>query len=107
MDTKLFSSEKPFRVMLIGKLFRNEDFITLESIVSRCIEENRKEIVFDLSRMTFINSQGLGMIVKMFRIINESGGDLRLFKPPKDIKEIIDISGISRIIPVFSSEEDS
>lgn len=106
MDIKILESGTPLQIMLIGKIFREDDFRKLNNIIAQCIKDKNTDIIFDLSRLSFISSQALGVFVKAYRILLESNGRLRLYNPRREVKEVIEISGISRIIPVCESEED-
>jgi len=61
----------------------------------------RAKVVLDISRLTFVDSSGLGAILACLRTLNASGGDLRLLcgisKPIRMFFELVRMNGIIEI----------
>ena len=64
-----------------------------------------KRIVIDLSSCTFIDSTFIGMIIKIFRKINESNSQLKLVFPQITETESFRVVGITKIIECFKSAD--
>lgn len=62
-------------------------------------------VVVNLKAVTFIDSSGLGAILGRYRRLGEKGGALALAGPPRQVRQLLDISGILRVIPVYTSEK--
>ena len=62
-----------------------------------------KRIVIDLSACTFIDSTFIGMIIKIYRRINESNSQLKLVFPQITETESFRVVGITKIIDCFKS----
>lgn len=62
-----------------------------------------KRIVIDLSSCTFIDSTFIGMIIKIYRRINESNAQLKLVFPQITETESFRVVGITKIIDCFKS----
>jgi len=60
-------------------------------------------IVLDLSEMTFCDSTGLGTFVGLHRQSAAAGGRLSLAAPRRRIDDLLKLSGIDRVIPVFAT----
>lgn len=60
-----------------------------------------KFIIFDLGDLTFIDSSGLGVILGRYRKISESGGRVAISGTPPAILKVMEISGLTRLIPFF------
>ena len=66
-----------------------------------------KRIVLDLSKCTFVDSTFIGMIVKIFKMVNQKNTRLKLVFPQvTDIKSF-QLIGISRVIECYESLEDA
>lgn len=63
-----------------------------------------KQVVIDLSNVTFIDSSGIGLMLGRYNQVTNYGGHLILCGINKQIKKTIQISGIASIIDVY---EDS
>lgn len=62
-----------------------------------------KRIIIDLSVCTFIDSTFIGMIIKLYRRINESNSQLKLVFPQITDIESFRVVGITKIIECFKS----
>ena len=66
-----------------------------------------KRIILDLSQCTFVDSTFIGMIVKIFRMVNQRNTRLKMVFPQvKDIRSF-QLVGISRVIECYESLQDA
>jgi anti-sigma B factor antagonist len=65
----------------------------LESSVSGALRAQARFVDFDLTAVTFIDSTGLELLVRLQQQIDERRGRLRLF-PNRDIRRLLEISGL-------------
>src|SRR5256885_17250838 len=59
------------------------------------------EVMLDLSRLTFLDSTGVGTFVWLHRQATASGGRLLLAAPRRHVREVLKISGVDRAITVL------
>ncbi len=87
------------KVELVSATLRDSqalwDLMDMESIFEK------KKIIIDLSGCTFIDSTFIGMIVKIYRQINERGGILKLVFPQVTELESFRVIGITKIMECF------
>jgi anti-sigma B factor antagonist len=80
-----------------GKLVAGvNDFLYTE--VSRLIPESKK-IVLDLTELTYMDSMGLGTIIRLYVSARSAGCDLQLVNIGSRIKELL---GMTNLLSVFS-----
>ncbi len=65
------------------------------------------KLVFDLSRIQFIDSSGLGVFLTCLRAVNSKGGDLKLCGLSKSIRAIFEIVRLNKIFGIFETREDA
>lgn len=65
-----------------------------------------KNLVFDFSNVEFMDSSGIGMILGRYKILKSIGGSVIINNPTNAVMKIIEIAGISKIIPVISNLEN-
>ncbi len=58
------------------------------------------ELVLDLSRVNFMDSAGLGLILGRFTKASELGVGFRLASPNRHIQRILDLAGMERLVPI-------
>ena len=71
------------------------------------INAGRIKLVLDLESIEYIDSAGLGEIVRAMKRAREAGGDLRLFGVHGQVGKIIEITGLNKAIAVYSTREEA
>lgn len=59
-----------------------------------------KEVIFDFSNISFMDSAGIGLIIGRYKLINMIGGELKIANVNTQIQKIFEMSGLLRLIPV-------
>jgi anti-sigma B factor antagonist len=60
-------------------------------------------IIVDLAGLKFIDSCGLGALVRVLRRARESGGDLSLAAPQQQVRRVLEITGLIDVFSVYPS----
>ncbi len=60
-----------------------------------------KQVIIDLSNVTFIDSSGIGLLLGRYNQVKQYGGHLILCGINKQIKKTIQITGIASIIDIY------
>ena len=91
------------KVILEGRI----DFARAQAIDAplASVAAGRLGLIIDLSRVDFVASMGLRSLIKCAKIMNGRKGRLALLSPRPGVAEVILMSGISQMIPVFDSED--
>ena len=63
-----------------------------------------KKILLDLTKLDFISSAGLRVLLATAQELKEDSGDLRVCSLNREVKEVFDISGFSTLLMVFDNE---
>lgn len=72
----------------------------IEHKIFNAIESGQTNIVLDFSFLTYLDSGGIGVIIKTLKKIKELNGLLEIIGVNNDIKRIFEISAIEKIVPV-------
>ena len=59
-----------------------------------------KEVLFDFSNVSFMDSAGIGLIIGRYKLINMLGGELKIANVNLQIQKIFEMSGILKLIPI-------
>ncbi len=65
---------------------------------------SRQAVIVDLSGVSFIASLGLRSIVLGGKSVMRKGGTLVLLSPQPAVEEVITVSGIDELFPIFRDE---
>lgn len=63
-----------------------------------------KKMLLDLSRVGFMDSSGLGLIMGRYSLVRELGGEMVIIDPTDPILKILNLAGIKRIISVETTK---
>jgi len=62
-------------------------------------------VLLDLSQVEFVDSSGLGAIVAALKSLRSMGGELALCQPSEQVKTLLEITGLERIIKVYPNRQ--
>jgi stage II sporulation protein AA (anti-sigma F factor antagonist) len=65
-----------------------------------------QKVVLDLSEISFMDSSGLGLIMRRYALIKDFGGTLSLRAPTVAVMKILSLAGMERVIKIESIKED-
>jgi anti-sigma B factor antagonist len=75
--------------------------------IARVIEGNGRKVVFDISRLQFIDSSGLGAILSCLRKLNGAGGDLKLCGMTKPVRALFELVRMHRIMDIYNTRDEA
>lgn len=76
----------------------------LKQAIVPMIETNGK-VVFDLARLQFVDSSGLGAILSCLRLLNGAGGDLKLCGMQRPVRSLFELVRMHRVFDIAESRE--
>ncbi len=65
--------------------------------------EDVKKLIIDLSEVEYCDSSGLSAILLAFRILQSNEGHIRIASPTKNVKTLIEISQLNRVLHVCNT----
>ena len=87
-------------VFLAGELDHHEARQTLRTLEGLLDEYLPRDCALDLSGLSFMDSSGIALIVRLSRRMTELGGRLWLENPARQPGRVLEASGIDRLVPV-------
>jgi anti-sigma B factor antagonist len=64
-------------------------------------------VIVDLAGLDFIDSCGLGVLVRVLKWTRESGGDVLLAAPRQHVRQLLRLMGLNGVFSVYSSVEEA
>jgi anti-sigma B factor antagonist len=77
--------------------------IQVVPLVHQQVREGASRLVFDLSRVTFMDASGLGILARSLRMTAQRRGCLRVAAPSRQVRKMLAITQLDRAIPVFDT----
>ena len=108
MDLKIESKEVDGIGVIV--LEGEVDVYTAPKLKSRLIDlvdEGKYNIVIDLQKVEFMDSSGLGVLVGGLKRVKSHQGSIALVCTQDNILKIFRITGLVKVFPIFSSEEEA
>ena len=68
---------------------------------------DRSDIALHLGEVAFIDSSGLGMLVRLLTSTRRAGGDLKLCQLPEIVHKVLKMTSLITLFDTFGSEEDA
>ena len=96
--------------IVIVKLSGALDSTTLpevEKFFDGLVMEGWVRIVLDVQAVSYISSVGFGVILSLFKKLQESDGGLALAGPTDPVRHVISVLGFAGVIPVLPSVRDA
>ena len=84
-----------------GELDKSTQEATEKQILDLLATYKRRWLIFDLSDLTFINSEGIGFLVALHTKLTKKEQQLLLSGVSSHVADIFDVIGLGRIIPTF------
>ncbi|MDH7515560.1 MAG: STAS domain-containing protein [Bacteroidota bacterium] len=81
-----------------GTVLGGPEATSLKAEFHRLIEEGKRKIVLDLSRVTLMNSTGLGILIGSYTSLRSTGGALALASPNEQVRTLL---AVTRLDTVF------
>src|SRR6266508_2726668 len=67
------------------------------------VEAGASDILVDMTRVEFLDSTGLGVLVGGLSRVKATGGSLEIVATDDKILKIFDITGLSKVFPIHAS----
>ena len=71
------------------------------------VEGGATDIVVDMTKVDFLDSTGLGVLVGGLKRVKSKEGELRLVVTAERIMKIFDITGLSKVFPMYGSLDEA
>ena len=92
---------------LKGKITLNEGDEVLKDKINSLIMQDKKRILLNLAEVPYIDSAGLGEIVRTYTTVSRQGGQLKLVNLTKRITDLLMITKLLTVFETFEVEQDA
>lgn len=86
-----------------GKILLGEGDVQLKRKIDELIEGGKTKLVLNLAQVPYMDSGGLGEIVRSYTTVKRAGGELKLLNATKRISDLLTIT---KLITVFEMHDD-
>lgn len=79
----------------------------LEEVLADSVEKGHRDVVIDLTRVTFMDSTALGVLVSSRQKVAEGEGRLRLVLSDPNVGKIMRITGFQDLFEIYATLGDA
>ena len=105
---RLFNNSKNALVVhLSGEIEQCAANEIKDSIDIEILNSTKKNIIFNLEKVTLMDSSGIGLIVGRYKTAKNLGGTLVMCNATPGVRKMIDLSGIGKVITMYDTLNDA
>ena len=93
-------------VEMEGNLDTNTS-VDAQDHINALMDEGASKLLADFTKVDFVSSSGLRVLLATAKRLGGSGGSLRICGLNEAVNEVFEISGFSTILEVFSTRNDA
>jgi anti-sigma B factor antagonist len=90
-----------------GKMTLGDGDEMLRAKINAIIQAGSKKLVLNLGDVPYIDSAGLGEVVRTYTTVSRQGGVLKLLNLTKRIKDLLAITKLLTVFETFDSENEA
>jgi anti-anti-sigma factor len=78
-----------------------------KAAVEKAKQAGCRHLMVNLEQVRFVDSAGLGLLVLVSQSFKLLQAQVSMLKPQSYVREIMSLANISKMIPIYESEEDA
>ena len=90
-----------------GRITLGEGSVILRDTVRDLLSKGNKKIVLNLAEVPYVDSAGLGEVVRTYTTVSRQGGSLKLLNLTKRITDLLSITKLLTVFETFESEDEA
>jgi anti-sigma B factor antagonist len=92
---------------LKGKMTLGEGDEMLREKVGSLVSQGKQKLILNLDGVPYIDSAGLGEIVRTYTTVSRQGGKMKLLNLTKRIEDLLSITKLLTVFEVFEDEKEA
>jgi len=92
---------------LKGKMTLGEGDELLKDKINSLLAAGKKKLLLNLEAVPYIDSAGLGEVVRTYTTVSRQGGSLKLLNLTKRIEDLLSITKLLTVFDTYDNEADA
>jgi anti-sigma B factor antagonist len=92
---------------LQGKMLIGEGDELLREKINQLVENGTEKIILNLAEVPYVDSAGLGEIVRCYTTVSRKNGKLKLLHLTKRIHDLLSITKLLTVFETYDNEQDA
>jgi anti-sigma B factor antagonist len=90
-----------------GKILLGEGDVQLKRKIDELIERKETKLLLNLANVPYMDSGGLGEIVRSYTTVKRANGELKLLNATKRISDLLTITKLITVFEIFEDEGEA
>jgi len=89
---------------VVGRIALADGTVLLRDAVRGLVSQGQKRILLNLSGVDFVDSSGLGELVRTHASVRSHGGQLKMVSPSKNVQDLLRMTKLDRVLEIEQDE---
>jgi anti-sigma B factor antagonist len=94
-------------IALEGKITIGAGDTQLRDVITNAVSSGKTNVLLDLSKVTTIDSSGIGELVGSYTTVTNRGGKLKLLHLPAKLNELLHVTQLITVFEVYENENEA
>ena len=113
------TQEVPYHITTVNKFLKiqllpelnesawNELETLGDSFLVELKDHKNASVIIDLTKLTYISSSLVAVVIQVWKLVDEAGGNTVILNTNEMVEEVLNISGLKKVWRVVASEEEA
>jgi anti-sigma B factor antagonist len=90
---------------LEGKILIGEGIDDLRNAINNSIKENETKLILNFDRVPYLDSTGLGEVVRSYTSVKKEGGTVKIINLTQKVQDLLSVTKLITVFEVFEEED--
>ena len=92
---------------LKGKILFGDGIDELRQSINASIKENEKQLVLNFAEVPYLDSTGLGEVVRSYTTLKKEGGTVKIANLSNKVKDLMMVTKLITVFETFNNETEA
>jgi anti-sigma B factor antagonist len=93
-------------IRITGDLIGEDNGAGILEIANAAIQKQTMTCIIDISKLRYINSSGIGVLITILTKFRNKGGEVYLMKPSENVQKLLVITKLNAIFQIVQNESE-
>jgi anti-sigma B factor antagonist len=92
---------------LKGKILFGDGIDELRKSINASIKENEKQLILNFAEVPYLDSTGLGEVVRSYTTLKKEGGTIKITNLTNKVKDLMMVTKLITVFETFTDENEA
>jgi len=89
----------------VGRLTLSDSRTRLRDLIHVLSGNGHKKFLLNLAGVDFMDSDGMGELVRCYSVVRQRGGEMKLVQVNKKVQDLLQITRLNTLFEIYSEEQ--